>query len=160
MNLQQGNIWDVYEDTDALVITTNAIVYRNGLVMGAGAALQAKERFPFLPRVLGKMITEPQVIRVDGLPKYGFVFDQKSKIGALQTKYHYYNLSPLSLVKYSLDIFSEWLKVMKPKRVDMVFPAIGLGGQSRKNMMPLLEGLQENVYIWTLDHFTGIDKIV
>lgn len=49
-----GNIWDNLELFDALVITTNGFIKNNGeAVMGRGIALQAKERFPSLPKKLG-----------------------------------------------------------------------------------------------------------
>jgi len=54
-----GNIWDLAPDYDAVVITTNGYVKKNGeAVMGRGIAKEAKEIFPDLPLKLGKRITE------------------------------------------------------------------------------------------------------
>jgi len=53
-----GNIWDHIDEYDAIVITTNGFVKNNGeAVMGRGIALEAKERYPELPRWLGTALT-------------------------------------------------------------------------------------------------------
>lgn len=54
-----GNIWDLFKDYDAVVITTNGFVKTNGeAVMGRGIALEAKEHFDNLPERLGLAIRE------------------------------------------------------------------------------------------------------
>ncbi len=51
----KGNLWDF--PTDAVVITTNGYVRRNGTaVMGRGTALQAARRFPGIASILGAHI--------------------------------------------------------------------------------------------------------
>lgn len=52
-----GNIWDLAPDFDAVVITTNGFVKKNGeAVMGKGIAKEAAQRYPELPKLLGKAI--------------------------------------------------------------------------------------------------------
>jgi len=54
-----GDIWDFYEKGFWIVITTNGNVKDNGeAVMGKGIALQARQRYPLLPSMLGKGILE------------------------------------------------------------------------------------------------------
>ena len=49
---KRGNIF--YEDCDALCITTNGYVKKNGeAVMGRGCALDATKQLPKLPKILG-----------------------------------------------------------------------------------------------------------
>jgi hypothetical protein len=56
MQYIQGNLWD-FHHYGPVCITTNGIIKKNGeLVMGAGIALQAKQRFPTLPRKLGNAV--------------------------------------------------------------------------------------------------------
>ena len=50
-----GDMWKM--DADAICVTTNGIIKKNGeAVMGAGVALQAKNRYPSLPRALAKKL--------------------------------------------------------------------------------------------------------
>ncbi|KKK48761.1 hypothetical protein LCGC14_3141900, partial [marine sediment metagenome] len=54
-----GNIWNFHEQGHWIVITTNGTVKANGeAVMGRGVALQAKRKFPALPKLLGKQIQQ------------------------------------------------------------------------------------------------------
>jgi hypothetical protein len=53
------NIWNAWNKGFCIVIPTNGFVKKNGeCVMGRGLALQAKERFPDLPKRLGHRIGE------------------------------------------------------------------------------------------------------
>lgn len=55
----QGDIWDFYDKGYWIVITTNGSIKKNGeAVMGRGTALQAKQRFPTLPKELGYRLRE------------------------------------------------------------------------------------------------------
>jgi len=56
MRTLSGDIWDWYGKS-TIVISTNGFVKNNGeCVMGRGVAFQAKNRFPPLPRLLGRHI--------------------------------------------------------------------------------------------------------
>ena len=56
MKESTGNLWDAKPEF-IKCITTNGVVKKNGeLVMGAGVALQAKERYPQLPSLLGSYV--------------------------------------------------------------------------------------------------------
>ena len=42
-----GDMWRVFDEVDYFVITTNAIIKRNGaVVMGAGIAKQMRDKYP------------------------------------------------------------------------------------------------------------------
>lgn len=53
-----GDIWDYHSKGRWIVITTNGTVKNNGeAVMGRGVALQAKQRFPQLPKKVGSWMS-------------------------------------------------------------------------------------------------------
>jgi hypothetical protein len=56
MKYIKGNLWNFHSGAP-VCITTNGIIKKNGeLVMGAGIALQAKQRFPALPLKAGNAV--------------------------------------------------------------------------------------------------------
>ncbi len=58
MKQVQGDLWD-YHQYGPVCITTNGIIKKdNTLVMGAGIALQAKQRFPEIPHKLAMAVSE------------------------------------------------------------------------------------------------------
>lgn len=92
MNITQGNLWD-FHGTGVVCITTNGIVKHNGeLVMGAGIALQAKQRFPGLPAKLGT-----------GVRTYGnqALYCAEERIISFPTKNDYRNPSDIELIAQS-----------------------------------------------------------
>ncbi len=56
MKYTYGNLWD-FHSLGPVCITTNGIIKKDGtLVMGAGIALQAKQRFPDVPAKLADAV--------------------------------------------------------------------------------------------------------
>lgn len=52
-----GNMWDMIDDYDGIVITTNGYIKKNGeAVLGRGVAKEAVDRYPWLPKNLGAML--------------------------------------------------------------------------------------------------------
>ena len=52
-----GNIWDFYAQGKWIVITTNGNTKSNGeAIMGRGVALEAAQRLPELPQMLGQRL--------------------------------------------------------------------------------------------------------
>ena len=57
MKIEKGNILNYIGVVDIVCVTTNGIIKSNGeLVMGAGCALEFKNRFPKIPKILGDKI--------------------------------------------------------------------------------------------------------
>ena len=55
----KGNLWNGINRADAVIITTNGFVRKDGrATMGAGVARQALQRFPKIDLELGKLIKE------------------------------------------------------------------------------------------------------
>lgn len=64
---ESADLWSFYGEGHPIVITTNGAMNGRGeCVMGRGVALQAKQRFPGLPKSLGK------ILRSDGNHVYWF----------------------------------------------------------------------------------------
>lgn len=57
MEEQYGDLWEIGRWADAIVITTNGVQVNGRAVMGKGCALEAAERYPQLPLLLGSLLS-------------------------------------------------------------------------------------------------------
>ena len=111
----RGNIFD--QKCDAICITTNGIIKKNGeAVMGAGIALQAKIKYPQLPKLLAEKIAQ------EGNKVYSFKFDNDDRtIITFPTKNHWKDDSDIELIKRSLlqlvwmTTRNKWERVCLPR---------------------------------------------
>jgi len=82
-------MWSVWSETDLFLITANSFVKHTGqLVMGAGIARQACDRFPGLDAILGQAIRET----CGHLGEYGLLVSPHwpaASLGVFQVKYHW-----------------------------------------------------------------------
>ena len=136
--------------TYIIVLVTGNSVIRNGeLVMGGGAALQAKQLWPGMPGVAAQEITH--------LGYYGVLIagmNEKSKrgIGLFQTKYHWKNKTPLSLIERACYTLDHMLLQYPDYTFRVNYPGIGLGGCKMHNVEPILKRHFDNnpkVEFWT-----------
>jgi hypothetical protein len=141
-----GDIWSSIEDSDMFVITTNSYLKKNGdLVMGAGIAKEAAERYSLLPGIFGSDIARS----CGHLGEYYILYWKK--IIALQTKRHFKDKSDLKLIHKSLQTL---IKYVRPyHKVDMVFPGIGYGQLEPKEVLEniILKDMikSKNITIWS-----------
>lgn len=97
---QGSDLWE--QEADALVITTNGFVKKNGrAVMGRGVALQAAQRWPDLPSELGALIRE-RGNHVMDLKRVGLVRTNEETLGGWIT----------TLV--SFPVKQNWWEVARP----------------------------------------------
>ncbi len=92
MQYIQGDLWD-FHHYGPVCITTNGIIKNNGeLVMGAGIALQAKQRFPAIPRKLA-----------DAVKIYGncTMYLTKERLFSFPTKHNWCDPSDIDLIAES-----------------------------------------------------------
>lgn len=145
MILRKGNMWSVYGKTNLFCITTNSTLNKKGeLVMGAGIALQAKNRMPELPFLAGRLVKEHG-------DEYGLLICSPSAeqvMGLFQTKKDWRQQSDLYLIMIGVHKLLHFLKQYPDIRVDMPFPGIGNGGLSPKVVLPTIENLPNNVNVW------------
>lgn len=124
-----GNIWD--HPCKYKCVTTNGVVKPNGeLVMGAGIALQAKERYPDLPARLGKAVTifgnKPFVIH-----EYGII--------SFPTKEHWKRDSVPSLIVSSAKDIAGFVKAGTVDSIITTRPGCGVGNLVWSGVKKLLE---------------------
>ena len=94
------DIWKIYdEDPNAfIVIPINLSINNNENIMGAGLALDAKKRFPQLPKLVAERITQNIIKTEISLYEYLFLFSNLRLI-CLPTKEEVYRNSNLTLIK-------------------------------------------------------------
>ena len=148
MEIVEGDLWSEVGKADLILFTANAELDRNGaLVMGRGAALEAKQRWPALARALGQSTR--------GRREYGLAFARemetgsKTKVGCLQVKRAWRDPADLKLIDWSVGklaaAVAKWLANPEHEgrslRVAINYPGIGqgTGGLEEEDVRPILE---------------------
>ena len=145
MNLKQADLWVVGEDADAIVITTNGTVKRNGeLVMGRGCAREAALRFPDLPKFL--------VQRVESRGNNVHLFSIGGKmIVSFPVKRDWWEMAEIRLIAQSalqlVDLTDRqgWRDVVMPR------PGCGNGRLSWWDVQPILEDVLDERFTLVTD---------
>lgn len=149
MILEQAiDLFDESIPCDARCITTNGILDSRGhLVMGAGIALKARQRFPALPVLWGAEVARtgsPVVIVTD-------FEDLRYAMVAFPTKYHWREKSSLELIARSarglIRATNErgWSRVLLPR------PGCKNGGlRWEEDVRPILKDLLDDRFtiVW------------
>ena len=155
MKLIDKDIWKDKEVLDYIGITTNSVInYKGHLVMGAGIAKEAKKRYPYSPEYFGEKITSKDCEgKFYGIIKYLDIF-------AFQTKLHWRDKAPLAVVEASVNMLNIIARNNTSKIFGLPFPAVNNGGRSQDEILPLLEKLPDNVWVYKLqeEHKIKIDK--
>lgn len=145
MILKSGDMWRAWRCCDLFCITTNATIKKNGsLVMGAGIARQARDKFLGVDLALGRIISG-----LDG--DYGLLVSPQwpsKKLAAFQTKRHWREPSEVDLIVLSTNHLLGWALRHPDCRIALNFPGIGHGGLSRADVLNIVEILPNNVQVW------------
>jgi hypothetical protein len=135
-----GDIWEHVDEYDAVVITTNGTVKKNGeAVMGRGIALQAKERYPLLPKDLGEMLKK------EGNVPFGFSYTWGEFIFTLPVKHHWHERASIKLIERSTITLVEALEKTNNvfhwnlSKIVMPRPGCGNGGLKWEDVKPVIE---------------------
>jgi len=142
---------DIWESKDSVIaVTTNSFIKKSGdLVMGRGAAYEAMQRFPWLPKIAGDQILK----HYKHLGVYHWMVlgpmgnAQDRSIGLFQVKYHFRDAASLQLIKESVDKLNEWVRI-SDRTVSLNFPGIGNGGLSIDTVLPVVSNLDERVTVY------------
>lgn len=144
-----GNIWD--QKCDALVITTNGSVKRDGnAVMGRGCALEAKEKFPYLPFILGERLEENN-------RAYAFSYNSLDMNGegnanfywlvTFPVKHHWREQADLELIDRSVRQLRCVTEAMFWQKVVLPQPGCGNGGRDwETEVRPILAKYLDDKY--------------
>ena len=153
MPITQANLWLPFDrETEHLiyVITTNSVIRSDQLVMGAGAARQARERYPELAADCASRI------RQLATPDYGCLLvrapDARSHrpgLALFQVKRDYRAPAELDLIARSVRDLSDMAVVRSTEQFRLNLPGIGLhtGRLPRSLVEPLLSVLPDNVIV-------------
>ena len=136
-----GNIWD-YHDQGWIVIPTSLATRRDGkAVMGAGLSLQAAERFPLLPKMLG------DYLRLGG---HDCSYYPGYRLFCLPTKNDWRDLASLDMIRDGCNTL-----VSQARNITKVFlPALGCGcgGLDWADVRPVMEQvLQDSKFVVVLE---------
>lgn len=137
-----GNIWD-WVGKAWIVITTNTQTHNKGgkAVMGKGIALQAAQRFPYLPHAYGAFLANNQHTTTPFLTPNDYLI-------CLPTKIDWRNRSPLWLIEQQITWLKNFSTQMNPLPIVTPRLGCGLGGLSwEEQVKPLMITLPDNVWV-------------
>ncbi len=142
---KQANIWDDFNELDYICVTTNATLkFDSTLIMGAGCALEAKQKEPNLPYVWGNALLQKNLVnKLYGLLSY-------DKFIAFQTKIYWKNPSTEEIINFSVDKLNRLALKYPNKIFGLPYPGISNGKLSKKIVYPLIKDLPDNVIIYSL----------
>lgn len=146
-----GNLWND-KDAELVLITTNSYVTKGGnLVMGRGAALELKNKYPWMATYFGNEIMKT----CGNLGEYNLMLTlgrwQEFRIyGAFQVKYHFKDRANLELISRSVNKLNDYIEKSKIERVSMNYPGIGYGGRTEDEILPIIEKLSDKVKIYKI----------
>lgn len=152
-----GDLWTWAQDANALCITTNGTIKRNGeCVMGRGIALQAKERIPPIAKALGDSLAKHgnhvqkiwTVACTSALPG-----DDRARIYdliAFPVKHQWEQPADIQLIERSAYELVELTEKMKWESVVLPRPGCGNGGLRWKTVKPVIESILD-------DRFTVVE---
>lgn len=145
---KQGDIWSELGNSCIIFITTNSVTNKKGdLVMGAGSAKQAKDRFPKLPKIWGKAVRQFRDL------DYHIIITEIEDnifVGALQTKRDWKASSPKNLVIKSLKKLQEYAKLNPTVNFHSVMPGINHGKLNIQEVKPYTDLCPDNITFWQL----------
>jgi hypothetical protein len=140
---QRGNLWWLAEPGDALVITTNGFVARDGhAVMGRGIAYEATQRDPTVSFVLGEKIrTGGNHVHIIHPQRQSSDFDWVS----MPVKHHWRDMAdPNLIVRSALELAAlapRWNRIWMPR------PGCGNGHLDWADVKPLIEPILDDRFI-------------
>lgn len=140
-----GDVWSYHDAGHWIVITTNGTITYSGngyveslseCVMGAGVALQAKQRFPNLPSVLGQLVFVTGNV-VYKLPQY--------RIYTFPVKTNWWMRADMRLIVRSCSQLSRLAP--EDELTYMVRPGCGVGRLAWRNVKPKIEHLLDDRFV-------------
>lgn len=129
---------------DVYLFTGNPIIKKDGaIVMGRGAAKQVRDTYPGIDQSFGMIIQrKPQTnLAWISLPN-------DMHLGWFKVKNHWAEQANELLIKDSTEILDRIANKHRDKTFHMNFPGIGNGKLGIDRVMPIIELLPDNVWIY------------
>jgi hypothetical protein len=150
MRVDTGDLWTY--PADVRVITTNGVVQENGdLIMGKGTALQAKERYPGIERVLGQLVIN------NGNNPASYTSPDGVRIWTFPVKWHWSKDADMELIAHSCHRLMRLANLLqevraqtgRPTEVTIVLPRPGCGecGRMWSVVKPVIENLLDDRFV-------------
>lgn len=131
-----GDLWTYPAQYRAIL--TNGVVTGAGLVMGAGVALQAKQRFPHLPQALGRMVklhgNRPFVLETEGIISF-------------PTKHDWRKKSDIDLIRKSAVKMVDLVDRLRARSVALPRPGCGLGNLDWEDVKKVLAPILDDRFV-------------
>ena len=139
----KGDIFDYIGIADAICVTTNGIVKKNGeLVMGAGIAKAMANKYPDLAKVLGKKVnTTGKNIVFKGIEAKD---NNGTYVLSFPTKNDYRSKSDLELIRRSAIRLKYLADIHKLNNIIIPYPGIGCGGLKKADVVNLLKDILDD----------------
>ena len=144
MNIYYGDLFECPERYDAICVTTNGIVKKDGsAVMGAGIAKMFAQKYPSLPKNLGEKI------KAGGNHAYllGAVMDKQYAILSFPTKEHFKDKSDIELIKRSCRELVAIADRYHLQHIYFPAPGCGLGGLILKDVCAEIEKILDDRFV-------------
>lgn len=143
-----GNIWNYLDEYDAVVVTTNGFVKKNGeAVMGRGIALEAKQRYPWLPKRLGELLTKganvPYAFEQGSCCRLILTMPVKPRFGPTGQP-GWAVKADIGIIKNSALELSRIADELELTTIIMPRPGCGNGGLSWNIVRPVIEPILDN----------------
>lgn len=143
-----GNPYDVVKERDAICVTTNGMVKRDGLaVMGRGSAEFARDTFG-VDRLLGEYLNKygSRVFNL-GLHEYKGI---TIRLISFPTKHHWRNKSDLKLIRTSSEQLVALANKLQLQKLYVPIPGCGKGQLRWDDVKKQLNGLDERFVVYSL----------
>jgi hypothetical protein len=142
------DLWETEPNT-IILVTTNSVSTGSGLVMGKGSALEAKQLFSNIEKIISFKL-RVEGLKLDGTEFYGVrIIYQPTQgrlgLGILQTKRHWHNDALMHDVVMSLNQLRR-IAYDNPKiEYRTVLPGTGLGHLPVNQIAAICKSLPDNV---------------
>lgn len=151
-----GDLWEAPKvfhsenESNLILVTANSTLNKQGeLVMGRGAAKEARDKFPGFAKLMGEIIAWNGY--EGGLYGISIAFGrwrhQGATLGTFQVKRHYKDRASLRIIQESARRLHENTRSFK--HIFLNFPGIGNGRLAYERVLPILLLLPLKTYLFT-----------
>lgn len=144
-----GNLFDY----PVIVIPTNGIVKSNGkLVMGAGVALEARNKFKDIDKYFGKQVQLfGNIVHYNEYHLHSNIIEIATIVFSFPTKHHYNNNSDLNLIENSTKQLISKVNILKLKEIYLPKVGCGKGNLDWSQVKSLLDKYLDDRFILVIN---------